>query len=535
MIKRSFIRLRMILSILPLALHAGPAAAVDSPRWFADGRPTAQSIHAIRLLAAAAEDGLDPDDYQAGTIARMLEEADHGKVPTASAQAAVSDALTLSVVQLIQDMHKGRVEPGVVQASYHLPVVPMDAPAYLRDAVRGGRLPEAIDALRHGVPHYAALRQALINYRALEHHAALRHPLPPLPNGHVGIGQAYPGLAQLTAKLVALGDLPDNTRAGLRYDPALSGGISAFQERHGLTPDGILGPRTLAQLDTPVAMRTRQIELTMERLRWTPLPPGRRIVVNLPEFALHAHDGRTGEPAISMRAVIGRAQGARTPLFSGEVRQVEFNPYWNIPPPIARNEILPAVLQDPALFIRQGLEFVGADGTVIDSISQPALEMAIRESWRLRQRPGPANPLGRIKFLIPGPAGIHLHDTPSVHLFLRSRRDFSHGCIRVQDPVALAHFVLGGQPGWDYARIMAAMESGTSLAMRIHPPVPVTVTYASAVVKRNGKVHFYADVYGNDRLLDAALRAREMARRAPSQPLPTAARMASERLHGRNK
>ncbi|RYE71499.1 MAG: murein L,D-transpeptidase [Oxalobacteraceae bacterium] len=451
--------LLLILAIMSLSIPDGAAFATEVPHWIVDGRPTLESEQALRILAAAGDDGLNPDDYHVRTIVRALD-GGRGGVLTASAQTAVSNALTLSLVRLIQDMHGGRVSPRVVQASFYTPRTSFDAPAYLRDAVRHGRLPQAIDALRPQVPLYASLMRALARYRTLANDPALRHPLPPLPEARVAVGQKYSGLAELASRLMALGDLPGNHQTDLLYNDTIRDGVISFQERHGLVPDGILGRKTRAQLDKPVAMRVRQIELTLERLRWTPLVHGRSILVNLPDFQLHAYEGPPGNQMISMKVVIGKAQGAKTPQFASEVRHVEFNPYWNIPPAIARTEILPAVSRDPDRMARLGFEFVGTDGTVTDGVPTLAMEKALRGSWRLRQRPGPENPLGRIKFVMPNSANIFLHDTPAIRLFQRSRRDFSHGCIRVQDPIALARFVLKDQTEWSEDSILAAMESG---------------------------------------------------------------------------
>jgi murein L,D-transpeptidase YcbB/YkuD len=250
--------------------------------------------------------------------------------------------------------------------------------------------------------------------------------------------------------------------------------------------------------------------LTLERLRWTPLLQGRRmIVVNVPEFVLRAYevsDGRV-DVQLAMKVIVGKAMDTRTPLFDEDMRAIEFSPYWNVPPSIARAEVVPRLRRDPGYFAQQGFEFVTAGGAVVNELSAAHLDAVVRSGWRIRQRPGARNALGGIKFVFPNRNNIYLHHTPAESLFGRDRRDFSHGCIRVEQPLALARFVLQGEPGWTEERIRAAMETGESSTLRLSQPVPVLIAYSTVIVK-GGRVFFYADIYGHDRALDRALRTR---------------------------
>jgi murein L,D-transpeptidase YcbB/YkuD len=259
----------------------------------------------------------------------------------------------------------------------------------------------------------------------------------------------------------------------------------------------------------------RQIELTLERLRWTPLLQGpRMIVVNLPEFVLRAYevhdDGRISVRR-EMKVVVGKALDTRTPVFDEDMRFVEFAPYWNIPPSIARREVVPRLRRDPGYFDREGLEFVTTGGQVESALSADRLDAVLAGRSRLRQRPGPRNALGDIKFVFPNRENIYLHLTPASQLFARDRRDLSHGCIRIEQPVALATFVLQDSPEWSEDRIRQAMGQRRSVTLRLKEPVPVLIAYGTALVK-NGRVHFFDDLYGHDRTLDAALRQHALAR-----------------------
>jgi murein L,D-transpeptidase YcbB/YkuD len=209
-----------------------------------------------------------------------------------------------------------------------------------------------------------------------------------------------------------------------------------------------------------------------------------------------------------MNVVVGKALDKRTPLFVEEMRSIEFSPYWNIPASIARMETVPQLLHDPAYFEREGLEFVDRNGKAYPVLSRANIDAVLNGSMRLRQRPGPKNALGDIKFVFPNNESIYLHHTPAVQLFGRDRRDFSHGCIRVEDPVALARFVLRDQPAWTEERIRAAMEAGKPLVLRLAHPLPVLIAYGTAIAHADGRVEFFEDIYGNDALLAEALRKR---------------------------
>jgi murein L,D-transpeptidase YcbB/YkuD len=283
--------------------------------------------------------------------------------------------------------------------------------------------------------------------------------------------------------------------------------VTSFQRRHGLAADGTVGKATLAQLQVPPAARARQIVLSLDRLRWTPLLQGpRMIVINVPEFVLRAYEVQGDRILVreTMKIIVGKSMDTRTPLFEEQMRFIEFQPYWNVPPSIARGEIVPRLRRDPGYFDREGFEFVTAQGQVVAALAPEMLDAVHAGRARIRQRPGPRNALGDIKFVFPNRENIYLHHTPSAQLFERDRRDFSHGCIRVELPVALAMFVLRGLPDWTEARIRQAMAEGNPSTVRLAEPIPVVIAYATAIVK-DGRIHFFDDIYGHDNALDAAL------------------------------
>ncbi|MGB8239940.1 MAG: L,D-transpeptidase family protein, partial [Azonexus sp.] len=213
------------------------------------------------------------------------------------------------------------------------------------------------------------------------------------------------------------------------------------------------------------------------------------------------------EMKTAMNIIVGNARKTRTPIFAAEMQYVEFSPYWNVPPSIARGETLPKLRRDPAYFDQQGFEFIGSDGRAISSFSEAHLDAVQRGQMRIRQRPSARNALGDIKFVFPNRDNIYLHHTPTPQLFKRDRRDFSHGCIRVEEPLELAKFVLADDPEWTEERIVQAMTKGRSATLRLQEPFPVIIAYSTAAI-RDGKVYFFPDIYGQDRILDDALRQR---------------------------
>lgn len=490
------------LAFLPPAL----AIPADEGRWVdATGRPTPLAQQALALLADAASHGLDARDYGLPALQRQ-------------AAAPEAAALEAALLRYLHDLHGGRALAPARPAG--LRRAPFDAAAALGAAASAGDLAQAVRAAVPPLSQYERLREALAQYRGLAGDPAWDRPWPELPRAAkarvraLAPGQAWDGLPRLAARLAALGDLADpaeaDVPAGAVYEGARVAAVQAFQRRHGLQDDGVVGRATLAALQVPPAARVQQIELALERLRWTPLQDApRRIVVNIPEFVLRAYELQEGRIVVrtQMKVVVGKAAATRTPLLQEDLRRIEFKPFWNVPPSIARGETVPRLRRDPGYWAREGFEFVGAGGVADAELTEAKLQAVLAGSLRIRQRPGPRNALGDIKFVFPNRQAIYLHHTPSVQLFEQARRDFSHGCIRVEQPAALAAFALQGMPGWDEPRIRAAMGAAEPSSVSLAQPVPVLLAYTTALVKE-GRVHFFDDVYGHDRALARALRAQ---------------------------
>jgi murein L,D-transpeptidase YcbB/YkuD len=486
--------------------------ALPAPLWVDSvGRPGRAASEALALLGGAAGEGLEPGDYDAAGLERQAANLETARLHPAEDVAAFDVALSAALLRYFRHLHLGRVDPRTIGFRVRMPDDTHDFVPLLRSAIAGDRVATVAADLAPALVQYRALRAALARYRAA---GSGRIPILPSMTATVHPGESYPHLATLTEQLRALGDLPAELPppAGAAvYDGDLVTAVERFQLRHGLAPDGILGRATQAALRVPIAWRIRQIELALERLRWLPdLGRQRFIVLNIPMFTLWAWDSipPTGAPSFGMRAIVGRAHDTRTPVFVDEMQHVVFRPYWNVPPSILRNEILPVLARDPGYLRRNGMEMVrgqGDDAPVeADTVQNHALLR--RGVLRLRQRPGARNSLGLVKFVFPNDDNVYMHGTPAQALFGHSRRDFSHGCVRVEDPAALAAWVLKQQPGWTQERVLAAMSGATPQRVDLIDPIQVILFYVTAVVMpEDGTTHFAEDIYGHDLRLDRAL------------------------------
>lgn len=500
---------------VPAAIHALAAQAAQSstvpsgpydergwldrfyaPRKYAPAWNPSTAAAALWVLRQARLQGLDPLDYGADALQKQLkEQASSG----AAASPGFDVALTAAMLHYLADLRVGRV-----RSEYHtrLPDARLrqyDPVERLRAGLAGGKLRAAVQAAEPQLSQYGRVKAALAHYREL---AKQPYPALPKPGAKVVPGGAYPAATALFNRLVLLGDLPADAPppAGGIYSDSMEEGVQHFQARHGLLDDGVLGRGTIDALNVPPAKRVRQLELTLERLRWLPdFGPGPLIVVDLPAYRLWAMQNGSDDPPLEMRVVVGTAMKTETPLFVGQMRYLEFNPYWNVPRSILEKELLPKLARNKAYLTQNEMETVPPNASVADLQAGRA---------RVRQRPGPKNSLGAIKFAMPNPMDIYLHSTPARELFERSRRDLSHGCIRVEHPAALAQFVLGGQRKWSADRIQDALQPGPTRHVDLVHPVPVVIFYATAVVDSEGGARFVADVYGRDARLEQVLAGR---------------------------
>lgn len=336
--------------------------------------------------------------------------------------------------------------------------------------------------------------------------------MPALPAGQKKVvpGQAWTGVPQLVARLRAVGDLVvDVHETHTHYTGGIVEAVKRFQVRHGLEADGVIGAGTIRAINVPLAGRVRQIELAMERMRWLPkLGEGQNIFVNVANFRLWANDPRTRDEPLRMNVVVGQSLDHQTPLFVEQLEYIVFRPFWNPPRRILVDEILPKARRDPGYLARNQYEIVasGADTAPALAPSPDNIDKVQQGRLTLRQRPGPSNSLGLAKFIFPNDEDVYMHGTPSRGGFAKARRDLSHGCVRLEDPAALATWALRDQPEWTRARIDEAMNGDTPVRVTLRRPMTVVLFYDTVHVSRQGVVYFMDDIYGHDQLLDAALK-----------------------------
>lgn len=474
--------------------------------WFEGGMPTPQARAAVEALLGADVHALHPEDYDASRLDELLASIAGGREVDGSELALVDAAISVGFLRFLSDLHIGRVNPHNLSFGFNVEDRKLDLAAVVRAAIQNDQIPETVARVEPKFPQYDRMQNVLAEYREL----ATRE-LPRLPDGTtVHPGDEYAATSDLRTRLIALGDLAaDAPSAGAAYEGELVQAVERFQARHGLDPDGVIGKATFAELNTPVADRVHQIELALERLRWLPdVLDAPLAVVNVPAFELWVLDPTQPDDriALDMRVVVGKAVSKQTPAFRGDMRYVVLSPYWNVPYSIAVNEILPALKRDPGYLDSHNMEIVAESGP--NATPLPASEenvAAVRAGQlRIRQKPGGRNSLGPAKFIFPNAEAIYFHGTPATQLFARTRRDFSHGCIRLEDPQAMAEWVLRDQPEWTSERIGEAMSKDVPTRVDLTASLPVIIFYTTVLADEE-RPHFYRDIYGHDRALDAAL------------------------------
>lgn len=478
-------------------------AWMDGEGRFPQAKDLLDSIHACSL------EGLKPDVYHLATIEAVLAGVQEARVAgTPVEPEGLSDLdLLLTDTFLIYGSHllSGRVDPETIHTRWLVKGREEDLAGLLQAALEKKDVGTALEGLLPEYPEYAGLREALQEYRAI----AERGGWPPVPEGPtLHANERDTRVVALRARLIASGDLGTDEAADPEIlDDRMEQAVRRFQGRHGLVEDGAVGPATLAALNVPVEDRIRQIELNMERWRWLPDDLGRRyILVNTADFSLEIVE--EGESVLVMRVVAGK-KARRTPVLSAKMTYLVLNPYWHVPHRIAVRDILPKVKKDPGYLDQQGIRVFESWEEFAPEIPSETIDWSsiTRQNFlfKLRQDSGPRNALGRVKFMFPNKFAIYLHDTPSRYMFKRKRRDFSSGCIRVEDPIDLAYYVLRGNPKWTREEILSAIETGETRIVWLPEPIPVHVLYWTAWVDRQGAVHFRRDVYDRDGPLERAL------------------------------
>lgn len=468
------------------------------PLW----RTPARMRGLINALRTADQEGLDPSAYPTDHLERLAGLAGFGGYMSAAQVELYFSAIFL---RFARDIKVGRFLPTKIDPKLYWQKKEIDPLRALTLMAEAPDMQSFIAQWQPGIGDYAKLKSLLAAYRDVDSAGGW----PTVP--HVDVlkpGDEHPAVTAVHARL----ELTDDQLHGARdrespiYDEVLVDAVKRFQNQHGLEADGVIGKRTIFAMNIPVSDRIGQIVVTMERWRWMPegLGPS-HIRVNIAGYELRrVRNGRLEE---LMRVVVGKPYH-QTPVFSDEIEYLEFNPYWNVPRSIAVNEELPKLKANPAARAARGFEaVVDGRGVSLTSINWSTVSRS-NFPVRLRQKPGPNNALGRVKFMFPNRFNVYLHDTPSRSLFARAQRAFSHGCIRVARPIDLAEQVLAAEPGWDRQRIDRVLGSQKRTVVRLSSNLPVHLTYATVWVAPDGSVQFRPDIYRRDAKLEKALLGR---------------------------
>lgn len=449
----------------------------------------------LEAIESSQSHGLEPSDYHLAVLA-------DSSVPAEREVFATDAYLTLAGHLL-----GGRVDPVSLEPTWNAKGRSRDLPVYLLETIVDDSTTPAqsLERLAPSQPRYARLREALAHYNAVLQRGGW-----PKVNGGglLKPGQTASWVPTLRARLIASGDYQGGLRDETYYDAELVHAIKTFQMRSNLEPDGIVGPITLRKLNLSAQDRVNQIKVNLERWRWLPEDMGHRhIRVNIADYRLEAHEGANVTEIFDV--VVGRTY-RQTPIFSGSMSYLVLNPWWEVPPKLARQDLLPKFQKDPGIFREMGYHILDAQGQRVDpySVDWKALTPA-KFPYRVRQEPGEKNALGRVKFMFPNQHAVYLHDTPSRDLFGKVRRDFSSGCIRVSDPLDLAAWVLRGTPQWSEARLMEVAGSGRETVVNMKDRIPVHLLYWTVVVNdETGDIRFIEDIYERDARVWAAIQNR---------------------------
>ncbi|MFK7963243.1 MAG: murein L,D-transpeptidase [Burkholderiaceae bacterium] len=489
---------------------------------------------ARQTLLGAYTHGLNPSDYQADELDAQAERlitasrdvATNGNADEfADEIRAFNQRMTRAVACYLDHVNNGVLDPKTLHADIDVPRKNWHAGDALTQAWLRGNAFSLLKSTRPKSPQYQQLRVALAKYRGLadteRDQRFLRLPV----SQSLVPGMRHMEITEIRDRLVLLGDLSEADRTAAfeadsrselaestqivddllilapRYDDLTRAAVERFQHRHGLVSDGIIGEQTRRALMTPMYARVAQLEMALERLRWLPDVSNERVIrVNLPEFRLTATESGLDSADLSLdsRVQIGKADRSPTPLYMAEIKHIEFSPYWNVPYRIARDELIPKFRKDLKRMRRMDFEVKAKTGKVYRNATPKLLDMVVQGKARLRQRPGLKNALGRFKFVLPNARGIFLHDTLSQHLFASNQRDFSHGCVRVEEPMALAEMILRDNERWTRQRIEDAVNASKPSWVKPASPVTVMFTYETARVSPDGSVVFLKDVYDYD-------------------------------------
>jgi murein L,D-transpeptidase YcbB/YkuD len=448
----------------------------------------------LQVIVHAGDEGLSPSDYYLDEIRKSWSAAGLEE------SVRLDLLLTAALFRYSHHVYSGRLKPAELDTSWHIQNEPLDVASLLNKVAKKESIAASLNTLPPQHFGYQSLKKALSRYREIERQGGWQR----FDTGPtLEPGMQHPQVKQLRKRLAVAGDLVEGAETDI-FDHGLGEAVKSYQQRHGLSVDGNVGPQTRRALNIPVSTRIQQIRINMERWRWMPRKLGKRyLMVNMTGFELYIMEN--GSPVLSMPVIIGKSYRA-TPSFSGLVSTMEYNPYWTIPTNLVMQDIIPRQSSDPSFLQRKSIRvFRGWENArEIDptTVNWKQLDKEKFPYW-LRQDPGPENALGQVKFLFSNPYEIYLHGTPDRYLFERAVRTFSSGCIRVKDPVRLASYMLNDGSQQMEEEILATIHLGTNQSVQLPIAVPIYLVYWTAWVDQEGKLNFRQDIYGRDTALNA--------------------------------
>lgn len=482
-------------ALVPLVYEARGFA----PAW-GDGR---RRDDFIKFLSEVGREGLQPEDYHFSDLVELREELRLQPDPETAKLAQWDLLLTDSLIVLVNHLLLGKVDPLTLHPEWNFArrTGHEDPLPLVREIMEAEDIDEFLRRLLPAHPFYLRLKEALAAYRAIAAAGGW---------GRIGegetlrLGMSGERVGQLIRRLAVSGDYAGDVPQTLVFDWPVGEAVKRFQDRHGLEADGLVGPRTLAELNVTVAERIGQIRVNLERMRWFLHDmPEEVLIVDIAGF--RACLFRNGEMIWSARVQVGKPY-RETPSFRSRIDYLVVNPDWTLPPTIVAEDTIPAILTDPGYLAKNSISVLDHRGRRIDpaAIDWSRYRKA-KFPYLLRQEPGPRNPLGRVKFIFPNPHAVFLHDTPSRYLFQKRERTFSSGCIRIERPFELADYLLESTSAIGMVKLREALDSGKTRTVFLPRPMPILLLYWTAQVGRDGAINFKRDIYGRDSLLLQAL------------------------------
>jgi murein L,D-transpeptidase YcbB/YkuD len=486
--------------------------------WLGKGRSATDFKLAFDLLRNASADGLNPINYDDEKLRRYFQAVVSSRQNDARFLASCDLGLSVSLLRYLHDLHFGRIDPLSLNYPVQFGAKPaLNAGRLLKRHLDQHSLRQLPEAAAPKIKQYSLLKQALSELRQQKDHTANLAKLSFSKSLHPG--EQDPQLPLLRQHLLNQGEMTQKelvkaNAAKLFYDDITKAAMVRLQQRQNMQADGIVGKKTQALLNQTKAEKINLIELAMEKLRWLPdQPDGPQIIVNIPAYQLWAINAPDDAHPLNMKVVVGKAQANQTPLLAHAMRYLEFMPYWNIPKSIMDKEILPKMRSEnaPAYLSRLNIELIDKKANFYSEDPEAITDSIKNDRVRARQLPGNKNPLGKVKFIFPNTHDVYLHDSPFRWAFSQDRRDFSHGCVRVENAQKLVEFVLSHQQqGWDKKNIEQAMANPNTQRVYLTNSIPVLFLYNTVYVGQDKKLQFYPDIYGYDAPLQEAFKKQSL-------------------------